>query len=72
MLLKSITTCKLFGTEADSVLDKLWLLLLLITAICIVETHMLQGGHITPKTRMVTGGLKEETRLELGYEEGRT
>lgn len=32
------------------------------------------GGevHIAPKTRMVTGGLKKERRLELGYEEGRT
>ena len=28
--------------------------------------------HIAPKTRMVTGGLKKERRLELGYEEGRT
>ena len=53
-------------------LDKLWLLLLLITAVCIIETHILQGGHIAPKTRMVTGCLKKERRLELGYEEGRT
>lgn len=52
----------------------MWLLLSLITAICIIETYILQGGevHIAPKTRMVTGGLKKERRLELGYEEGRT
>lgn len=56
-------------------LDKLWLLLSLITAICIIETYILWGGgrwHIAPKTRTVTGGLKKERRLELGHEEGRT
>lgn len=54
-------------------LDKLWLLLSLITAVCIIETYILGGaGHIAPKTRPVTGGLKKERRLELGYEEGRT
>lgn len=36
------------------------------------DTHIAGRGHIAPKTRMVTGGLKKERRLELGYEEGRT
>lgn len=57
------------GTEADSMLDKLWLLLSLITAVCIIETYIYWGGggaH-SQKTRPVTGGLKKERRLELGY-----
>lgn len=52
-------------------LDKLWLLLSLITAVCIIETYILGGAH-SPKDQAITGGLKKERRLELGYEEGRT
>ena len=51
-------------------LDNSWLLLLLTTAICIVEAHILQKGHIVPETRAVRGGLEKERSLELGYEEG--
>lgn len=35
------------------------------------DVHIGGAGHIAPKTRPVTGGLKKERRLELGYEEGR-
>lgn len=51
-------------------LDNSWFLLLLTTTICIVETCILQKGHIVPETRAVRGGLEKVRSLELGYEEG--
>ena len=46
-------------------LDKLWLLLSLITAVCIIETYILGGAH-SPKDPPIIKLLGESATTENG------